>query len=197
MCLNASNRLPHSQRRRKKPLCGRQQPCTVEDLTPYVFLWLSVLLLYGLIMVLMYEDDYSFGDILPRDDALSRYSEESPRRNWLCCGYGPSSNSWYVCRFMLRGSPLRPLAFVADRDNLPYVNAILNETLRWQPVTPTGMRHNLDMSPKHSPSYRSPAPSTEGRDISRVLHSRRYVLDTRHTANPLDCFGWFRFNYHC
>jgi cytochrome P450 len=28
-----------------------------------------------------------------------------------------------------------------DRESLPYINALVKETLRWQPVTPLGMHY--------------------------------------------------------
>lgn len=30
-----------------------------------------------------------------------------------------------------------------DRDNLPYINAVVKEALRWHPVTPMGVAHSL------------------------------------------------------
>ena len=30
---------------------------------------------------------------------------------------------------------------MADRDNLPYINAVVKEVLRWHPVTPLGVSH--------------------------------------------------------
>ena len=29
----------------------------------------------------------------------------------------------------------------ADRDSLPYINALQSEIIRWGPVTPTGLSH--------------------------------------------------------
>lgn len=33
------------------------------------------------------------------------------------------------------------LPTVADRDNLPYIEAVLKETFRWHPVAPMGLPH--------------------------------------------------------
>ena len=33
------------------------------------------------------------------------------------------------------------LPTIADRDSLPYVNALVKEVLRWQPVAPMGLPH--------------------------------------------------------
>jgi len=33
------------------------------------------------------------------------------------------------------------LPVLADRDSLPYVDALLSEIFRWGPVTPTGSSH--------------------------------------------------------
>jgi len=33
------------------------------------------------------------------------------------------------------------LPVLADRDSLPYVDALLSEVFRWGPVTPTGLSH--------------------------------------------------------
>lgn len=36
------------------------------------------------------------------------------------------------------------LPSTTDRDNLPYVNAIVKEALRWHTVTPLGLPHKAD-----------------------------------------------------
>lgn len=33
------------------------------------------------------------------------------------------------------------LPTIADRDNLPYIDAVVKETLRWHPVAPMGLPH--------------------------------------------------------
>lgn len=36
------------------------------------------------------------------------------------------------------------LPSAADRVNLPYIDAIVKETLRWQPIAPLGLPHKAD-----------------------------------------------------
>ena len=47
-----------------------------------------------------------------------------------------------------------------DKDNLPYVQAIVRETLRWRPAVPTGLPH---LATKVSP--KSTAPSVKHANI--------------------------------
>ncbi|KZT12900.1 p450-domain-containing protein [Laetiporus sulphureus 93-53] len=39
---------------------------------------------------------------------------------------------------------------LADRERLPYVNAVCLEVLRWQPVTPLGVAHRLIQDDMHA-----------------------------------------------
>lgn len=66
-----------------------------------------------------------------------------------------------------------------DRENLPYINAIVKEVLRWHPVSPLGLPHRLTqvtfLSLSSSDSYSDDTFRTIGmRDIS----CQRYDLST-------------------
>ena len=72
-----------------------------------------------------------------------------------------------------------------DRDSLPYINAILKEVARWQPVIPLGIPHKSteDLTYK---GYRIPAGSVIIPNIwsvkggaARRMHSRLFPITTR------------------
>ncbi|KAI0267113.1 cytochrome P450 [Gloeopeniophorella convolvens] len=61
------------------------------------------------------------------------------------------------------------LPTLADRDNLPYVTAILCEVLRWGPVVPTGLPHRTMVEDTHR-GYYIPKNSMVIANIQHILH---------------------------
>ncbi|KIK65275.1 hypothetical protein GYMLUDRAFT_38707 [Collybiopsis luxurians FD-317 M1] len=71
----------------------------------------------------------------------------------------------------------------ADRDHLPYINAILSETLRWKPVTPLAAPHRAVKDDYYN-GYFIPAGSTIVPNAWAVLHDESlYGADTA-SFNP-------------
>jgi hypothetical protein len=74
------------------------------------------------------------------------------------------------------------LATLDDQDNLPYITAIVKETLRWSPVAPEGM----DFSNLLAHLYNNQAYSKLHLQVFLIFHVRRtYIWDTASQKNQL------------
>jgi hypothetical protein len=64
-----------------------------------------------------------------------------------------------------------------DRENLPYVDALAKEVLRWNSVVPTGKQtpHTNMFSPFSTMTLRRTAPCYGRRHPGRVFHSQRFL----------------------
>ncbi|KAJ6498326.1 cytochrome P450 [Mycena vulgaris] len=69
-----------------------------------------------------------------------------------------------------------------DRDNLPYLGAILKETLRWKAVTPLGVPHCTTEADEYLGKH-IPAKTTVLANISAMLHDKE-VYDDPDEFNP-------------
>ncbi|EPQ59616.1 cytochrome P450 [Gloeophyllum trabeum ATCC 11539] len=67
----------------------------------------------------------------------------------------------------------------ADREHLPYVEALVKEVLRWNPVTPLGVPHRVTEDDVHE-GYYIPKGSLVIANIWQILH------DPRTYSNPLE-----------
>ncbi|KAJ7759152.1 cytochrome P450 [Mycena metata] len=63
-----------------------------------------------------------------------------------------------------------------DRNNLPYLGAILKETLRWKSVTPLGVPHCTTKADEYNGSF-IPARTTVLANISAMLHEKEVYHD--------------------
>ncbi|KAJ7668691.1 cytochrome P450 [Mycena polygramma] len=63
-----------------------------------------------------------------------------------------------------------------DRDNLPYLGAILKETMRWKAVTPLGVPHCTTEADEYNGSF-IPAKTTVLANISAMLHDKEVYRD--------------------
>lgn len=63
-----------------------------------------------------------------------------------------------------------------DRISLPYVDALVKEVFRWQPVTPLGLPHRLTTEDTHA-GYRIPAGSIVMANIWAMLHNADTYAD--------------------
>jgi hypothetical protein len=71
------------------------------------------------------------------------------------------------------------LPVLADREHLPYMNALVKEVLRWAPAGPLGMTmYNVETPPQtYHILYRYPTPSRGRRRLRRLPHSKRHDRD--------------------
>ncbi|KAJ7123313.1 cytochrome P450 [Mycena crocata] len=69
-----------------------------------------------------------------------------------------------------------------DRENLPYLSAIVKEILRWKAVTPLGVPHCTTEADEYNGSY-IPAKTTVLANISAMLHDKK-VYDDPEEFNP-------------
>ncbi|KAL0958545.1 hypothetical protein HGRIS_000685 [Hohenbuehelia grisea] len=69
-----------------------------------------------------------------------------------------------------------------DEDSLPYISAIVQEVIRWQPVTPIAIPHFVEVEDVYK-GYRIPANSTVVGNAWAMLHDERMYPDP-FTFNP-------------
>ncbi|KAJ3831839.1 cytochrome P450 [Lentinula raphanica] len=69
-----------------------------------------------------------------------------------------------------------------DRDSLPYIGAILYETMRWQPIVPEGLSHVVTEENLYK-GYRIPKNSTVIPNIWAMMHDEQTFEDP-FTFNP-------------
>ncbi|KAJ3733356.1 cytochrome P450, partial [Lentinula guzmanii] len=70
----------------------------------------------------------------------------------------------------------------SDRDSLPYIQAIVYETMRWQPITPAGLPHLASEEDVYN-GYRIPKGSTIIANAWAMMHDERNFQDP-YTFNP-------------
>jgi len=67
---------------------------------------------------------------------------------------------------------------IADKDSLPYLNAILMETMRWHPVIPTGLPHRLTQAQDNIYNgYHIPAGTLVIVNVWGILHDEHRFPD--------------------
>jgi len=71
------------------------------------------------------------------------------------------------------------LPTMSDKNSLPYLSAVLMETLRWHPVTPTGLPHRLTQDDVYN-GYHIPAGTLIMVNLWGILH------DEHHFSDPLE-----------
>ncbi|KAJ8090139.1 hypothetical protein PM082_018723 [Marasmius tenuissimus] len=70
----------------------------------------------------------------------------------------------------------------SDRDALVYVQVVIHEVQRWQPITPTAIVHHVNVEDKYK-RYRIPKDSTIIPNIWAILHNEAMYPDP-YTFNP-------------
>ncbi|KAL0066833.1 hypothetical protein AAF712_006237, partial [Marasmius tenuissimus] len=70
----------------------------------------------------------------------------------------------------------------SDRDALVYVQVVIHEVQRWQPITPTAIVHHVNVEDKYK-RYRIPKDSTIIPNIWAILHDEAMYPDP-YTFNP-------------
>lgn len=93
---------------------------------------------------------------------------------------------------------------IQDKERLPYVNAVINEVLRWQPPIPFGIPHRTIGEDDIYKGYLIPKHATVIANIWNVLHSgpaeerlerfdpSRYLDPRRNAPDPTVVFGFGR-----
>jgi hypothetical protein len=74
---------------------------------------------------------------------------------------------------------------LADRKELPYVEGVVNECLRWLPALPGGQSLFSNTAAYAEQVYRCPSSGDPGRCVQRVLHTERHPRHRLHLVKVL------------